>query len=224
MGGRGLEGFESVLFGWGEDGPMVSAVLYNLPLYNQEDHSNGEQESHLDGENPHLYMSVDGAEQMLRSIEAMLINMDPAYAQRYGDNLASALMRLDGLKREMEEAAALLSGRRVILMNEALIYVARDYGLEVAEWIDRESGVALYDQELGKCIERMKSANADVALIEKQAPQAFVEALEAEGFRVAKIDILSTHSENDGFEVYLNSQKSNKQSILDTFDLLEEGQ
>ena len=34
MGGRGLESFESALFGWGESGPAVSAVLYNLELYN----------------------------------------------------------------------------------------------------------------------------------------------------------------------------------------------
>lgn len=217
LGGRGLESFESLLFGWGESGPAVSAVLYNLELYNQEQQADGEAESHLAGENPHLYMSLDGAKQMVESIAATLQSLDAKYADLYVENAQAASEALDGL---LAENRALLSDREggsVILMNEALIYATRDYGLEVAEWIDRESGEAMGDNELRKCLERLEAAGAKVILIERQAPQALTEALEAAGYRVAKLDVLSTHREGEGFDAYLTAQAANARAIRDAF-------
>ena len=71
------------------------------------------------------------------------------------------------------------------LMSEALIYVAQDYELEVADWIEREPGSAYGDNELAMWLERLKEADVEVVLIEKQAPQALIEALEAAGYAVA---------------------------------------
>ena len=63
-GGRGLESFESTLQSLGASGPVVALTLYNTELYNQGRKRRGgddEESSHLDGPNPHLYMSIDGA-------------------------------------------------------------------------------------------------------------------------------------------------------------------
>ena len=218
LGGRGLESFESALFAWGGDGPAVSALLYNLELYNQSDAAaNGEAESHLDGANPHLYMSLDGAKQIIESAEAMLVSLDPMYAGRYAANADAALVAIDALKAQISELTDDLRGERVILMGEALIYVANDYGLEVADWIDREPATAMYDDVLADCLERLKAANANVILIEKQAPPRFVQALEEAGYAVACIDILSTHRGIDGFETYLRAQEANAQAIAEAF-------
>ena len=218
MGGRGLESFESTLFGWGEQGPAVSAVLYNLELYNQGDgNADPEAESHLKGSNPHLYMSITGAGRMIESICAMLQSMDPRYNDLYVANMQAATERLDGLLAECRDRLAGLSGRRVILMNEALIYLANDYGLEVAEWIDRESGEAMSDNEFAMALERLTASEATVVLIEAQAPQSLTQSLESAGFSVARIDVLSTHREGEGFETYLEAQKNNAQAVLDAF-------
>lgn len=218
MGGRGLESFESALFAWGDAGPAVSAVLYNLALYNQDDRRvDGERESHLDGANPHLYMSVDGAKAIAESVDAMLAALDPDYAGLYAQNTESALTRLDALRAEMKAVAGDLTGRRAILMNEALIYVANDYGLTVADWIDRESGTGMYDDVLEDCLERLSAAEAKVVLIERQAPKRLIGALESAGFAVARIDILSTHGEAGGFETYIRAQLANAEAIRDAF-------
>ena len=217
-GGRGLESFESTLFSWGEGGPAVSAVLYNLELYNSgEKKGDSEQESHLKGENPHLYMSVDGAKRIVESISAMLVSMDPQYGGQYAKNTEAALEELQALDDQTHEILAPYAGRRVILMNEALVYPAEDYGLEIADWIDRESGNGMYEDALRTCLDRLRDAEAGVILIERQAPQRLVEALEGAGFSVAKLDIFSTGREDDGFDAYVQAQLENAREIRDAF-------
>ena len=217
IGGRGLEGFESALFSLEENGPAVSAVLYNLELYNQDKPVDGESESHLDGANPHLYMSINGAKEIIDSAAATLQSLDPGYAQRYIQNAQSAGERLDQLLAENQAMLEDYAGRRVVLMNEALIYVAKDYGLEVADWIERESGEGLYGNELSQLLERLASSEAKVVLIEKQAPQALTDALEAAGYAVARLDVFSAHREGEGFEAYIEQQSANARAIFDAF-------
>lgn len=219
MGGRGLESFESALFAWGESGPAVCAVLYNLELYGQGSASgDGESESHLKGPNPHLYMSLDGAKQIVDSIAAMMVSLDPKFADLYTEHAEKAREGLDEALATARELLAGCEGGRVALMNEALVYCAQDYGLEVADTIERESGEALTGEALQRCLERLSDAQTGVILIEKQAPQALVQALEAAGYAVARIDVLSTHREGEGFEDYLQIQLDNARAIRLAFD------
>jgi len=218
-GGRGLEAFEQTLFAWGEGGPAVSAVLYNLELYNRStSHAQAREDSHLEGPNPHLYMSVDGAARIIESTAAMLETLDPRYAQTYAGNAARAVERLEVLASQNRALLAPWTGRKVALMNEALIYPAKDYGLETAAWIDRESGEMLYGEELEECLAKLGKSGATVVLIERQAPEALTDALEKAGFRTARIDILSTHREGEGFDTYLQAQRDNAEAIRRAFE------
>ncbi|MBR1560308.1 MAG: zinc ABC transporter substrate-binding protein [Clostridia bacterium] len=217
-GGRGLESFETALFQWGDDGPAVSAVLYNLELYEGTGDPDKE-DSHLDGMNPHLYMSVDGAKQIVEAISTSLMALDPRYTDKYLKNEEAALARLTALSDEMQPLVT--RGQKVILMNEALIYLAQDLGLEVADWIDRESGEAMYGEQLTKCLERLDDTGARVVLIERQAPASLVTALEDAGYAVARLDILSTGREDMGFDGYIEAQKNNALEIARAFEELE---
>ena len=212
-GGRGLERFESLLFRLGESGPAVFAALYNLDLYEGKAAADRE-ESHLDGPNPHLYMSVNGAKTMLEGICGALANLDPRYSETYFANLERAKARLDQLSAEMPD----IVGQSVALMNEALIYTANDLGLEIAAWIERESGEGLYGDVLNDCMERLDASGARVVLIERQAPAPLVEALEGAGYAVALVDVLSTHTEADGFEGYIEAQMNNARAIGRAFE------
>lgn len=219
-GGRGLESFESALFGLGEKGPAVSALLYNLELINNTrlSHADAESESHLDGPNPHLYMSVGGAKQIVESAAAMMQTLDPGYDQMYIDHATRACDALDDLLAQCRAIAGDLNGQKVILMNEALDYVARDYGLELAGRFDRESGVAFYDRELEECLDLLKGFDSRIVLIERQAPASLVEALRKNGYEVALIDIMSTHREDEGFDGYIQAQLNNARAIRRAFD------
>lgn len=224
-GGCGLESFESTLFGWGEEGPAISAVLYNLDLYSAEESNSTDPdaESHLTGNNPHLYMSLDGAEQIVESISAMMVSMDPQYADDYIQNAQSAEAALDALLAQNRALLAPYKGQKVILMNEALIYTALDYDLDVAEWIDRESGETMSADALDRCLEQLAAAECRVVLIEKHAPGALVEALEAAGYCVAGIDVLSTHAEGEGFDRYLQIQGENARALQEALERANTG-
>lgn len=222
-GGRGLESFESTLFGWGESGPAISAVLYNLELYNQDQVADGEAPSHLQGPNPHLYMSLEGAKQIVESISATMVSLDPVYSDRYIENSQVSVEALDELLEASRAKLAAYAGGRVALMSETLVYMARDYNFEIVEWIKRETGANYGDNELAGWLERLDKARPDIVLIERQAPQALREALEAAGYAVAAIDVLSTHAEGEGFDKYLEIQGENAQVLLDAFERANAG-
>ena len=218
LGGRGLESFEGALFDWGDDGPAVCAILYNLELFDAGSAGDAEADSHFSGQNPHLYMSLEGARQMVSAIAAMLESMDPKYASLYVDNASAADAALDSALRDARETLSDYNGRRVAVMNEALAYCARDYGLDIAVTIERESGDGMNGAALEACLDRLADAEIDAVLIERQAPAAFVEAIEAAGFAVARLDVLSTHTEGEGFRDYLEIQSGNARAIAEALD------
>lgn len=222
-GGRGLESFESTLQSLGEAGPAVAFTLYNAVLYNQEDEiSDDEENSHLEGPNPHLYMSVEGAKYILEGAAIALSELYPQYAAQIRANMGSASTRLDELAAEMRAIAADAAGGRAIVMNEALVYVAEELGLEIAGQYDRESGQPLYEGDAEDCLAQLAAMDARVALVEKQAPPSLTEALEGAGYVVARLDVLSTLRADMGAEGYFAAQRENAQAVAAAFAQAEE--
>ena len=217
-GGRGLETFESTLYALGEDGPAIVSVLYNLELATVKPANETGEESHWTDENPHIYMTIDGAIAIAERIAANLTVLDPEYADLYAENLEKAKNRLESLREEMHSTTGDLTGRKVIVMNEALVYAAREYGLDVELCYARESSESLYDRELEDCIELLRACDARVILMEKQAPEAFRRALEEAGFRVAALDVLSTRRASEGTEGYFEAQLENARALAAAFE------
>lgn len=217
-GGRGLETFESTLYALGEDGPAIVSVLYNLELTTVKPANETGEESHWTDENPHIYMTIDGAIAIAERIAANLTVLDPEYADLYAENLEKAKKRLESLREEMHSTTGDLTGRKVIVMNEALVYAAREYGLDVELCYARESSESLYDRELEDCIELLRACDARVILMEKQAPEAFRRALEEAGFRVAALDVLSTRRASEGTEGYFEAQLENARALAAAFE------
>ena len=211
-GGRGLESFSGALSAM-QDGPIVITCLQGQTLKN-----NGEaqdEESHLTGENPFLFLSVGGAMSIASTLAYSLIEIDPDYAETYRANLTEYLSRLDALAAEMAETMAAAPSRRVALMNEGLSYLADQLALNVAVQIDHEPGVAVEDNDLDSVLSQLKEAQAEVVLLESQAPMHLVEDLQAAGYRVALIDILSAHAADGDLEAYERIMRDNCSRIAD---------
>ena len=217
-GGRGLESFEGTLYALGENGPAVSSVLYNMDLTQQAAVNTQEDaQSHWIDPNPHIYMRTDGMLEIVQRIANSLILLDETHKELYLKNLENAKQRLNQLADEIQEEAAEIQGQGVIVMNEALIYSAQELGLEIELCYDRESGENLFDNDLTHCLNVLKQTDAKVVLIEKQAPQAFCRALEAAGYQLARMDILSTRRAAEGSEAYFSAQRANVRSVKDAF-------
>lgn len=219
IGGRGLESFESSLYTFGNEGPAVITAMYSLDLYNEDGNASIEGGAgHLSDANPYLYMSVDGAQQMVMQTADALIDFMPNKAAAIRHNSAKAAERLTELKAEMLSICSAAYGQQVILMNEALIYTALELGMLPAYRYDRESGTTLYGSMLDDAVKAFRQSGAEVVLIEKQAPTELVYALEDAGFSVVLIDIMSSYSATDNGEAYFEKQLANARAIASVFE------
>lgn len=218
VGGRGLETFESALMDQ-EEGEGIAAIgaMNGLTLIGQGEEVDGELESHLQGENPWLFLSVDGAEQIMESIAGGMAGLDPGFEEMYADNLAHGEEALHKLQMDSQEILLQAKPQPVALLHEGLPYLAEDLGLNVVCQVDREPGSELYDNDLKAAIDQMNAAGAKVALIEIQAPDQLKQALKEAGFQVALIDTLSTFPIGAGFDHYLEAMKGNAQAVADAF-------
>ena len=212
-GGRGLESFSGTLSAM-QDGPIVITCLQGQTLKNDGE-AQGEDDSHLTGENPFLFLSAGGAMSIASTLAYSLIEIDPDYADTYRANLTEYLSRLDALAAEMAETMASVPSRRVALMNEGLSYLADQLALNVAVQIDHEPGVAVEDNDLDSVLSQLKEAQAEVVLLESQAPMHLVEDLQAAGYQVALIDILSAHAADGDSEAYERIMRDNCARIAD---------
>lgn len=220
IGGRGLEEFESMLYSLGTSGPALVTAMYDLNLYNQSDKTEvTEDSSHLVGANPHLYMAVSGAEEIAASIADAMAELYPALANEIEAGNDSAQAKLSALYDDTQAICAGARGEKVILMNEALIYPAIEYGLEVADWYDRESGTTVYGDSLTNLLDELSGTDARVVLIEKQAPTELTDALEAAGYAVARIDVMSTYALDAGYDGYIAAQTANARAIAQAYGL-----
>lgn len=210
--GNGFETFESALMGLGENGPSVISASSSLVL-DSTGYSENE-ESHLNGANPWLFLSVSGAYDLTEAIAANMIALDPDYEEIYIKNLNEAYERFEKLKNEI----ALLrektdSEMPVALAHEGLGYIANDFGLNVVAQIDRESGAYPEDGELKDMLRMLSESGAQAVLIEKQAPNALLRAFEEAGYIVVLIDTLSAGTGQMGGEAYFERMLENARAV-----------
>ena len=216
-GGQGLESFETMLYVLGENGPAVVTVLNDAAFTSAKAANAISEDSHWLDANPNTYMRIDGAIAITEQIAAGLSILYPESVERYSENLELAKNRLESLQKDMHDRTGDLRGQRVIVMNEALIYTAQEFELDMEMCYARESGEGIYDRDLEKCIELLNGCEARVILIEKQAPEALRNALETAGFRVAALDVLSTRRMTEGSEGYFEAQRENARALAAAF-------
>jgi ABC-type Zn uptake system ZnuABC Zn-binding protein ZnuA len=221
LGGKGLESYGDMLYSLGSNGPAIINAMYSLNLYNDDgdDVQLSEDSSHLDGENPYYYMSVYGAGQMVENIAESLCELFPDKAQEISKNAVSAQVMISDLSDRTKEICAGLDGQKVILLNEAMIYPAMEYDLEVEYWYDRESGDTLYGAGLESLLEELSQCESKVILIEKQAPTELTRALEEAGYSLALLDTMTSYALDAGAEGYIAAQLENAGAIAQAYDL-----
>lgn len=221
-GGRGLESFESMLYTLGEKGPVVTAVLYDMELSSQKAiNSSREEDSHWTGDNPHIYLSIDAAAEIAERIAAALTVLDPDNQEIYKTNLQTTTNRLKSLQGELQQLLNTVQKEPVIIMNEALVYAAGEYGLTIECCYVRESGEKLEDYDFESCLQMLSAYQSRVILIEKQAPFSLIQALQDAGYKVIPMDTLSTRRADEGFDGYIDAHRENVQAIVETFKAQE---
>ena len=214
--GNGFESFEQGFMNLGENGPSVISASSSLILDSSGQTNN--EESHLYGANPWLFLSVDGGLQLTEAIAANMIALDPDYEHVYIKNLKNAYEKFSALLEELSDANHTIDHqKRTALLHEGLIYTANDLNLNVVVRIDRESGEYMDDASLSEMLVTLKENKTEVVLIENQAPKQLIESLKAEGFEIAAIDTLSAGSAQNGGDAYFERMLENIKTIEKTY-------
>ena len=209
--GNGLESFSDKLESMGENALPLAEVMYGLDLYHMDENSDAE--SHFSGDNPHVYMSVEGTGAILESIAGSLMVLNEANSALYQSNLEKWHARLQTVQDEIIKKTEFCANIPTAVLNEALFYVAADCGLEISGCFERESGEMLYGNYLEQCLQALEEMGAKLVLIEKQAPALLVNTLEEAGYAVAKLDTMSTMSEEDGVSGYFEVLARNAEAV-----------
>ena len=218
MGGQGLESFEGALQLAGEEEFAVAAVLYNMDLIEHPaENSDADSESHWLDANPHIYMSAGGMIEIAGRVAQSMALLDPRYEDVYLENLERTEQKLESLGEEMRSEVEAFAGQKAAVLNEALVYFAQDCGLELSLCWDRDSGESMDHSARNDMLAAMEEREIRVALIEKQAPQSLVEALEEAGIAVAKLDVLSTRRADEGYEGYFAAQRANAAALREAY-------
>jgi zinc transport system substrate-binding protein len=212
IGGRGLESFEGAIMGLG-DAPLLITAMNGLTLINQGAQTIDEDANHSLSENPWLFLSTRGAEDMASIIAEALSMIDPAHADLYYENLSDFRGRLALARREI--AAALEPAQRVniALMHEGLCYFTDEWGLNAGLYINREPGTYFEDAELNDVIAMLESADIELILLELQAPMRLTEDLEGAGYRIALMDTLSAGTPDGNLYAYEQIMIKNAHAI-----------
>lgn len=219
--GNGLESFEEKLREMGETVFPVAEVMSGLAMEHFEDVFE-DADSHFAGDNPHLYMSLNSVDAILDNIAGSLSILDASNAEIYEANRLTAQQKFDNLRAYISKQTEVCEGIRTAVLHEALLYPAFECGLDITASFERENGEMLYSGSLEECLNKLSEQEVQLVLIERQAPKALVDTLEGNGYAVALLDVMSTLQESDGADGYIETLKSNAQTIFDACSKIAE--
>lgn len=211
--GNGLEGFSEQLEKIGESIIPVAEAAHGLELYSVNGIS--DDENHFSGENPHLYMSFEGAKSIAENIEGALSLLNETKADVFNKNLVCFIEEIDAKHEMITKKTEVCKSIPAAVLHESLFYTAQDCGLDVRTWFERESGEMLYGAALDECLNAFKQSEVKIVLLENQAPDALVQKIQNAGYAVAKLDVMSTLSEVDGYEAYLDVLEHNALAVAE---------
>jgi len=156
------------------------------PIENH-DHHEGE---HVEGADPHYWVSPLCAMKMASSVRDFLAELDPANRGEYEANYRALIRKTEQVDSMARELSLFEGSRTFMIYHPNLAYLARDYGLtEIA--VENE-GKEPSPSQLISLIDAAKRENIKMILVQREYDPRNARAVADEtGFRVEIIDPLS---------------------------------
>lgn len=97
-----------------------------IPIVSEHQHE-GE---HVEGADPHYWVSPVSAKIMAESVKDFLILLNPAQSQKYEENYIIFLSQIEELDKKSQAKFSSLKRRSFMIYHPNFAYIARDYNLE----------------------------------------------------------------------------------------------
>jgi zinc transport system substrate-binding protein len=96
------------------------------PIVSEHQH----QGEHVEGADPHYWVSPLSAKIMAVSVKDFLSSLYPAHIQKYEENCQIFLKKIEELDKQTQTRFSSLKRRSFMIYHPNFAYIARDYGLE----------------------------------------------------------------------------------------------
>jgi ABC-type Zn uptake system ZnuABC Zn-binding protein ZnuA len=162
---------------------------------------------------PHVWLGIPQAREMVNGIRNKLKEIDPAHAKGYDERADAYIAKLTKILDDGKERLAKKSEKRMLTFHDSLQYFGPSLGLDVVASLQERPDEAPSEQRLGKlleiCLEPTKRKPPEPAIrviavepsqTSNTAAQAFKEELQRKGVKdaeIVEIDVLEEVAGND---------------------------
>ena len=144
-------------------------------------------------DNPHVWVSLEGARRQTENIAAALAAAAPDRADAFRANASAYNGSLSALEEKMRAALAPYAGTPIVTFHEAFPYFARDFDLDLAGEIEREPGAEPSARELADTVKLVRERKVKALFAEPQFPDKSAQVVAREtGVRVYSLDPVVT--------------------------------
>ncbi len=181
-----------------------------------EEHAHGEghdHHHHHGAHDPHVWLGVPQAIEMVKQISAALQEIDAEHASEFQRRADDYIRQLQELQKHARES---FQGKkpRIISTHDALRYFAQSFGVEIVGHIMPRPGIEASANQLAKLVGVCKKEGVQVIATEPQYPPGHAETLKRElakhgvQIEIVQIDPLETAAELDA-NLYLRVMRQN---------------
>ena len=139
-----------------------------------------EEEAHHHDMDPHLWLSPTCAMAQAKNICAGLSALYPEYQGIFEENHTELLTDLTSLRDYGTEALSELSCREILTFHDGFAYLAEEFGIDIVEAIEEESGAEASAKELIHLIEEVRHHDIGAIFVEENGSGSAAAIIAAE--------------------------------------------
>ena len=172
--------------------------------HNHEGEEVHEEHHHEHEHDPHIWLSPACAMEQAKNICAGLSARYPEYAPVFEENLSGLLSDLQALEDYGKAQLSGLSSREILTFHDGFSYLAHEFGIEIVEAIEEESGAEASAKELIHLVEEVRHHDIRAIFVEENGSGSAASIIAAEtGVSLSKLSMAM--SGDDYFEaMYAN--------------------
>jgi zinc transport system substrate-binding protein len=156
------------------------------PIVSSSQHKGG----HIEGADPHYWVSARCALIMASSVKELLNELNPSQKVKYEANYQALISKIQEVDRKARELFSDIPNRCFMIYHPNLAYVARDYGLEEipVEFEGKEPSPS----RMKELIDRARKENIKTIFVQREYDTKNAKAIAGEiGAEITLIDPLS---------------------------------
>lgn len=187
----------------------------------EDEHEDEDEDGHEEGEghdhgkyDPHLWLSLKGAQTEAVNIKDALIEADPDNKDYYEENCNAFISELEILYNEYEEKFQSVEKRNFVTGHAAFGYLCRDFGLVQNSVSDIYAEGEPSAQQLTELVEYCRENNVTTIFAEEMASPEVSETLANEVG--AEVQTIFTIENDEGSGTYLERMEENLSRIYES--------